>query len=281
MSDTEDEDLDVAHYHFQRKQRRKPRRQSQEGGEEPPIIRGLWVQEIDWLNSADGETTSSAEIIPPPPQFTDSVSQPCSLKELQSCLYEGCSCADVCECVTGLEDRDRSEDTNDTPSSDDRGGSDSSGLEQDSESVCTHESESDSSCGAEDGVQVTDSCGAEARMSNLTFDLMLVSGFNSSSRDERESDSAGCVQSLLGISDSTYTSSAVNTSQCAFSFDDMSDTDTVLDVLRGRVTQMPKLSVSPFFKDLVKTTLSDWKTSKPLNEGLIFHHVRHLCPVYI
>lgn len=213
------------------------------------------MQEIDWLNSADGETTSSAEIIPPPPQFTDS--QPCSHEQLRPC-DAGCSCADVCDSVTG------SEDTNDASSTDDRGGSDT-----DSESVRTHKSESDSSCGA------GDSFGAEARMSNLTFDLMHVSGFNSSSCTEWDSDSAGCVQSLLGVSDSVHTSGAVITSQCGLDFDGVGDTDTALDIIRGRVTQMSKLSASPFFKDLIKQTLSDWKTSKPLNEGLIFHHVRH------
>ncbi|KAM9336951.1 mitogen-activated protein kinase kinase kinase 14 [Symphorus nematophorus] len=259
MSDTEDEDFDVVHHHLQRKQRRKAGRQSQEGGEEPPIIRGLWVQEIDWLKSAEREMTSSAEIIPPPPQFTDSVSKPCSCGDLQFC-----SCTDVCECVTGLEDQDRSGDTEDTSSTEDRGGSDS-----DSESIRTHESESDSSCGAEDDIQVPDHFGGEARMSNLTFDLMHVSGFNSSSHAEWDSDSTGCVQSMLGISDSSYTPSTEDTPQCGFGFDDMSDTEAVLDILRGRVIQMPKLSVST---DLIKQTLNDWKSSKPLNEGLIFHH---------
>ncbi|XP_070708327.1 mitogen-activated protein kinase kinase kinase 14 [Pempheris klunzingeri] len=254
MSDTEDEDFDVAaklpHYHLQRKQRRKPRRQSQEGGGEPPIIRGLWVQEIDWLKSADREMASSAEIIPPPPQFTDSQpSHRCSFsRELHSC-----SCAPS-------EDHDRSVDTDDTSSSDGRGGSDSDcAVERDSESVCTQESESDSSCGVDDDPQVSGRFGVEAQKSTSTFDLMHVSG----------SDSAGCVQSLLGMSESTYTQSTEHTPQSAFGFDDMSDIDAALDVLRGRVTQTPKLSVSPV---LIKQTLNEWKTSKPVNEGLIFHH---------
>lgn len=260
MSDSEGEDLDEMHFHFQRKQRRKSRR-FRDGGEEPPIIRGLWVQEIDWLKSADGAATSSAEIIPPPPPFMDSFSQ--------SCLYEGCSCAGVCECLLDSGHRGGSEDT---ASSDDRGDSDSDcGLEQDSECVSTQESESDSSCGAEDG-QVPESFGAEARMSNLTFDPKHVSGFKSTSPAEPRSDSAGCVQSLLGISDSP--SSTVNTSQNAVGFGDLSPSDTVLDFLRGRVTQMPKLPVSPFFRDLIKHTLSEWTTSSPHNDGLIFHHVR-------
>lgn len=254
MSDSEDEDLDEMHFHFQRKQRRKSRR-CRDGGEEPPIIRGLWVQEIDWLKSADGSAMSSAEIIPPPPPFTDS----------HSCLYEGCGCAD-------LLDSGHRGGSEDTPSSEDRGDSDSDlDLEQDSECVCTQESESDSSCGAEE----PDSFGAEARLSHLTFDLMRVPGFKSSSPAEPPSDSAGCVQSLLGISDPTP--SAVNTSQNAFGSDDLSPFDTVLDFLRGRVTAMPKLPVSPFFRELIKHTLSEWTTSRRRNDGLIFHHVRLLC----
>ncbi|XP_074519906.1 mitogen-activated protein kinase kinase kinase 14 [Halichoeres trimaculatus] len=74
------------------------------------------------------------------------------------------------------------------------------------------------------------------------------------------------------MSDSTDSPSSVNISQSAFGFDDMSDSDTVLDFLRGRVTQMPRLCVSPFFTDLIKQTLNGWKTSKSSNEGLIFHH---------
>lgn len=276
MSDTEDENYMMAtklpHYHLQRKQRRKTRtRQSQEEGEEPPIIRGLWVQEIDWLKSAEKETTSAADIIPPPPQFTDSASVCCSRGDLRSCMYESCTCVNVCDCVRRFEgvslseERYRSADTDDTSRTDDRGGSDSDcGLEQDSESVCTHESESDSSCCAEDDIR--DDFGVEDSMSNSTFDRLHVSGFKSSS-SHADSDSTGCEQSRLGLSDSTFTPITVDGSRC---FDDMSDVDTVLNELRGRVTQMPKQFVSPFFNDLMK------QTTKHINEGLIFHHVRHL-----
>lgn len=260
MSDTEDEDSNVDHHHFARKQRRKTRRQNQEGGQEPPIIRGLWVQEIDWLKSADKEMTSSAEIIPPPPQFTDS----CGNGGLQSC-----SCTDVCECVSESRSEDQDRSDTDTSSSDSGGGSDS-----DCESIRTHESESDSSCGGEDDTQAPDSFGVEARASDLTFDLMHVSGFNSSSHAAWDSDSSGCVQSMLGISDSTYTPNSVNSSQCDFGFGDLSDTDTVVDVLRGRVTRMSRLYASSFFRDLIKQSLNDWKGNIPLNEGLLFHHVR-------
>ncbi|XP_065805721.1 mitogen-activated protein kinase kinase kinase 14 isoform X1 [Labrus bergylta] len=261
MSDSEDEDVDVdvaaklPHYHLQRKQRRKSGGQIPEVGEEPPIIRGLWVQEIDWLKSA--------EIIPPPPQFTDS----CSHGDERLCAHEGCGCADV------SPSEDRSGDAEDSSTSEHRACSDSDcGLERDSESICTHESESDSSCGADDVTHAADSLGVEARSSKLTFDLMNVSGFNSYSHTEWDSDSTGRVQSLLGMSDSTESLSSVNISQNAFGFDDMSDSDTVLDFLRGRVTQMPKLSVSPFFVDLIKQTLNGWRSRKPGNEGLIFDH---------
>ncbi|XP_031698778.1 mitogen-activated protein kinase kinase kinase 14 [Anarrhichthys ocellatus] len=263
----EDEDSDVAAnlplHHLQRKQRRKTRRQSQGDGEQPPIIQGLWVQEIDWLKSASKETTtSSAEIIPPPPQFTD-----CSHGD--SCVHKGG--ADVC--VRGVEDVSPSEDCYRSVDTNDKGGSDSDcSLDRDSESVYTHESESDSSCAAEDGTQAPGSLGVEDRMSNLAFDLMQVSGFTSSSHAEWDSDSTGCVRSLLGVSESNSTPSTVNASQRAFGVDDMSDIDTVLGGLRGRVTQLPKLFVSPFFRDLNKQTLNDWESSTPVNEGLIFHH---------
>nr|XP_020460362.1 uncharacterized protein LOC109962735 isoform X2 [Monopterus albus] len=262
MSDTED-DFDEAtklpRYHLQRKQRRKRRtRGSQEEGEEPPVIQGLWVQEIDWLKSADRETTSPSKIIPPPPQFTDSISTPCS--------QGGCSCAGARGCARGVkaasasEDQHRSTDTDHTPSTSDREGSDS---EQQSESLCTHDSESDSSCCIDGDIQVPDSFEAEASVPNPAFDLMHLTGFNSSSSHaEWDSD---CVQSVLGPSDSsTDTPSAVNASQC---FD-----DTVLGELRGRVMRMPKLLISFFFKDLLLQTLNEWKTTKPVNEGLVFHH---------
>ncbi|XP_056221345.1 uncharacterized protein LOC130161966 [Seriola aureovittata] len=278
VSDTEDEDVagKLPLHHLQRKQRRKTRsRQSQDEGEQPPIIRGLWVQEIDWLKSADGDTMSSTEIIPPPPQFTDSASCPCSHGDLHSYIRDKCcSCADACDCVRGLEDVSVSEDqyrsieTDDTSSTDDREDSDSDcGLDRDSESICTHESDSDSSYCAEDDKRV------EARVSNSTFDLMRVSGFTSSScHAEWDLDSTGCVQSLLGFSESAFTPDTVNTSQCAFGVDDLGDVDTVLDELRGKVMRMPKPFVSPFFKDLIKQTLSDWKHNVPVNEGVLFHH---------
>ncbi|XP_034716508.1 uncharacterized protein LOC117937009 [Etheostoma cragini] len=261
LSDTEDEDFTVAAdlplHHLQRKQRRKTRRRIQEDGEEPPIIQGLWVQEIDWLKSAGGVRTlsSSAEIIPPPPQFTDRCLGDSSVDQ---------GCADVC--LRGLLPVD----TEDTSSSDHGGGSDSDGgLEEDSQSIYTHESESDSSCGAEDNTQTPESLGVEARMSNLTFDRMQVSGFTSTCHAEWDFDSTGCVQSRLGNSDTTST---VNTFQCGCSSDDMSDIDTVLDGLRGRVTRLPRLFVSPFFRDLIKQTVNSWKTTTSVNEGLIFHH---------
>lgn len=270
MSDSDDENFETAtkfpRYHLQRKQRRKTRTtQSLEEGEEPPIIQGLWVQEIDWLKSADRETTSSAEIIPPPPQFTDSASDPCR----DSCMCDSCSCADVCDCVrrseeaSPSEDQCRSVDTEDTSSTDHRGGSGS-----DTDSVRTHESDSDSSYDVDVGTQGIMS----------TFDLMYVSGFTPSSNAGWNSDSRGSVQNPLGNSEYSHSLSTENTSQCSFGFDDMSD--AVLDELRGKVAHIPKLLVSAFCRDFIKRILNSWKTSKPANEGLIFHDVRHPHPVH-
>ncbi|XP_024913828.1 uncharacterized protein LOC103381633 isoform X2 [Cynoglossus semilaevis] len=258
ISDTEDEDFDVStkrsHYHWQRKQRRKARtRQSPEEGGEPPVICGLWVQEIDWLKSADAENVaaaSSAELIPPPPQFTDSVLCSCCHRDTHSSTCdEGCSCAELGDFVRESEDVSPSEDlcrsimSDETSSSEDRTGSDfDCGLDQTSESICTHDGDSDSSCCAEDDTQTPERLGVEANVSDSNFDLMHVSGFN------------------LSHVDWDYNS------------DDPSDTGEVLNAVGGRVTKMPKLCASPLLEDLIKDTLEDWTHNMAHNEGLIFHH---------
>lgn len=223
-SDSEDED--VALCRLQRKQRRKWRRGSPGGREERPVIQGLWVHEVDWLKSGE----SSSDLIPPPPQFTDS--QPCGAADEDA----GCSCTDVCECVTG-----QSGDTDDCD------------LDQDSES------ESNSSRGGEDNAPVT---------ADLTFDLMQVS----SASDARWSDSAGSLHSLLG--DSHSAPSDGNKSQCGFVSNEPNHPDAFMEVLRGRVTQMTKATTSLLFRNLIKGTLREWRSSKHLHEGLLFHHVR-------
>lgn len=93
---------------------------------------------------------------------------------------------------------------------------------------------------------------------NLTFDLTQLS--SSPSSDLRSPDSAGSLHSLLGVS------------PCASG--DPSLPDAVADVLRGRVTQMAKTWASPVFRNLIKCTLGEWRSSGHLHEGLIFHHVR-------
>ncbi|XP_035997955.1 mitogen-activated protein kinase kinase kinase 14 [Fundulus heteroclitus] len=218
ICDTEDEDLDeVFHQHLHRKQRRKPRsklKTLEEGGE-PPVIQGLWVQEIDWLKA-----TLPAEIIPPPPQFTD-------------------SCCPLDSCKSGQTDV--------SSSSDDRQGSDC-------ESVFTQESGSDSSYSA-----AADQCELESDMSDPNSDLTHVSGFHS----DWDSGSSECARSLqeIPISDS---------SQMAFTFN---KSDSEFDELKGRVKQIPKLFISTFFINSMKQILDSWTTTKPANEGLIFHHL--------
>ncbi|XP_056432626.1 mitogen-activated protein kinase kinase kinase 14 [Gadus chalcogrammus] len=88
LSESDGEACPPAHQrHPCRKPRRKPwrRRSLVENHQEPPIIQGLWVQEIDWLRPRPGHGTASLAadptwtpslpcgIIPPPPQFTDRV----------------------------------------------------------------------------------------------------------------------------------------------------------------------------------------------------------------
>lgn len=150
MSDTEDEDEAQTWFNLQRKQfSRTSRPGGPEPGAERPVIRGLWVQEVR-QTSADSEwTLSSAGIVPPPPEFTDSVA---------------CDCACVCQCASRSEGASLSEDAEDTSSGEDGGG-----LEQDSE--CAHES--DSSCWAEEGAA---GLRAAEKWSALTFDPAVVSG---------------------------------------------------------------------------------------------------------
>ncbi|XP_055005824.1 mitogen-activated protein kinase kinase kinase 14 isoform X2 [Boleophthalmus pectinirostris] len=132
LSDTDEEDSTAQPHHLQRKQRRKSRgRANAEDGQERPIIQGLWVQEIDWLRSSSKEMTS-CDIIPPPPQFTDSYNG--KLSPLCS------SCEDKLKAISISEDQYRLTDT-----SLDRGDSDWD-YEQDSES----NNESDSSYCVED-----------------------------------------------------------------------------------------------------------------------------------
>ncbi|KAM4624574.1 mitogen-activated protein kinase kinase kinase 14 [Polymixia lowei] len=318
VSDTEDEDCEggpkLPLYRVCRKQRRKPRasRQTREQGEEPPIIQGLWVQEIDWLRSVDNGMTSPADIIPPPPQFTDWI--PCSHGDGEAVsktyVHEGlsashCSCTDVYDCGGRLEDLSLSEDqyglkdAEDSSSVDGRGVSD---LEHagGSESIHTHESESDSSCcvgGVSDFVRRSKDRLSSARApvkfqdaSDATCDLIGVSGFDSSSRcAEWESESTSswktasdstssfteaseCVQSMGGVSDTTCTPWVVPTSLYTGGAGGVFGIDTMLDGLRGRVTQTPKHFISPFFKELVKDIPSERKTSVHVNEGIIFNN---------
>lgn len=161
LSDTEDEDEAPTWFHLQKKQCSRTSRLDREGTGERPVIRGLWVQEVRQTSADSDWTLSSAGIIPPPPEFTDSV---------------GCSCAAVCQCAWGSEVVSQSEGADDTSSSKDGGGS-----EQDSAGTY----ESDSSCWPEDGA-------AELRagdpMSAMTFDPVLA--FASSAGAERRCDSS-------------------------------------------------------------------------------------------
>lgn len=283
------------------------------------------MQEIDWLRSADNETTPPADIIPPPPQFTDWIVHTCSHADDSliaippSCGNEGasaccCRCADVYECVSRLEDVSLSGDQyglideDDSSSTDSRGVSGSDcGLEQESDSICTHERESDSSCCVGDGCDsvccledplgcLSDSFQDGTGVSDTTYDLMGVSGFTPSlchaeldfestsswqGGSQSSSSFAGASGCTQGISDCTCTHNAVSTCLCTDSAEGVSDIDTVLDGLRGRVTRMPKHFVLPLFKDLVKHTPNEWMTKINVNEGIIFHSVRYLHSVQL
>lgn len=109
-------------------------------------------------------------------------------------------------------------------------------------------------------------CCVFPNVSDLTLDLMHVSGFNSAPHLEEDSDSD---QSMLGVSDSSDSLSSESLATCGS--DDTSD--PAFEELRGRVTQIPKLFISSLFRGSVQQILDVWKTSEPANEGLVFHHV--------
>lgn len=160
----------MAPFYLQRKQRRKWSGRSLSGWAERPVIQGLWVQEVDWLKSGE----PSSDVIPPPPQFTDSASPPCG-----PAGGADCSCTDVCECVTG-----QSGDTDDCD------------LDRDSES------ESDSSRGAEDTTNLTFdlmqvSSATDATSSDSAGSLQsLLGDSHSNSSDVNKSQ---CVFGLGGL----------------------------------------------------------------------------------
>lgn len=249
ISDTDDEDPNAQH--IQRKQRRKSQaRIRPEDGQERPIIQGLWVQEIDWLPSTSKEMTS-CDIIPPPPQFTDSYSG-----DLERLSPLCCSCEDKFQSLSISEDQYRLTDT-----SLGRGDSDWEN-EHDSESI----NESDSSCCVEDCAQRQYNTG----MSDSTFDLMGISGFSrdpdycSTSCESVTDSSSGRTHRRLRMYD--------HTPDVNFSADDVDKTDAALVELRGRVTHTPKMFAALFFEDVIRQSLREWNTKQTVNEGLLFHN---------
>ncbi|XP_023805571.1 uncharacterized protein LOC101166422 isoform X1 [Oryzias latipes] len=218
--------------------RTRNRRRRQEEGEEPPIIRGLWVQEIDWLKA-----TSAAGVIPPPPQFTDP--PPCCHGNPPG-TFRGCVC--------GTEEAPQRKSVH-ADGSDNRGGSDS-----DWGSINSRESQSDSSCVVEEDDLGEGPC----------LELLHVSGFEPSPHAGWDSDSTEWVPSPLGTPASSSVHSSVDSSQSAVQDD---PGDGVLDELRGKVRHISKFIVSAFLRASMKDILNDWKTSAFANQGLLFHRL--------
>lgn len=239
LSDTDEEDTAALLHHLQRKRRKSQPKQpiSPGEGQQRPVIQGLWVQEIDWLPSASKGMTS-CDIIPPPPQFTDSY---CGDSARVSPLCP--SCEDELKAVSVSEDQYRV-----TDSSVDRGDSDWD-CEQDSESL----NESDSSCCVEN-------CSQGQCNTGSTLDLMGVSGF---SRDPEYDPSSCDFSNSLGMSDHTL--------DMSFGADEVDNVDGAVEELRGRVTHAPKLFAGLFFEDVIRQSLQEWNSKQTVNEGLLFH----------
>lgn len=128
------------------------------------------------------------------------------------------------------------------------------------------------------GCSCTDACECVTGQSADTDDCDPDRDSDSESENEPpattdlRSDSAGSLRSLGGGSHSA--SSDVTEPQCVFGLDDPNLPEAAADVLRGRVVQMTKTAASPLLKALIRQTLSEWRSSRRLHEGLIFHQVR-------
>ncbi|KAL0984193.1 hypothetical protein UPYG_G00138340 [Umbra pygmaea] len=289
-SDTDDENYvrntrKVPHHRIRRKLRRKaPKEKQREEGQEPPVIQGLWVQEIDWSKSTHQDTSWASDL----PKHKDWVPH---------CPGD-CSLECVSKCVDGLSDIFYK--LIDVPnSSSESGVSESTGSLQnksESESIRTHESESDSSCGFGDW-GMSDSVCSLVDMSDGLSSVMCVSDNFLATLATASSSNSSC--SLMGVSDSDSTCShgrqsrssssvegASNSSRSLVGVPDMAgfvsqsfcsvgggfDSEMMLEELRGRVTQKHKRLVSPFFKALVEDISDERKeVASRINEGLIFH----------
>ncbi|XP_041717148.2 mitogen-activated protein kinase kinase kinase 14 [Coregonus clupeaformis] len=295
----------VPHHHIRRKLRRKPQEGRQrEEEQEPPVIQGLWVQEIDWSKSTNKDMSWASEVNQLPvdlPKHTDSIWVPhrrggCSLDTVFE-LVSHCSLEGVSKCADGLSDIYELMGVSD--SSSESGGMSESPCSlksiSDSESIRTHESESDSSCSFGDGglsdsvcslVDVSDClssvmCVSDnflapegASDSNSSCNLMGVSDSDSTCSRGWESGSSSSVEgasnsfcNLVGVSNIP---GGVSGSLC--SVGGVSDSETMFEELRSRVTQKHQRFVSPFFKALVKDVSDEMKEfTAQINEGLIFH----------
>ncbi|KAJ7987704.1 hypothetical protein DPEC_G00329250 [Dallia pectoralis] len=144
--------------------RRALKVRQREEGQEPPVIRGLWVQEIDWSKSTNQDVSLSSHINQPTvelPRHSDLT------QELRT----------VSKCVDGVSDIFYKRPGVPVSSSESVGGTDSPcslNSISDSESIRTHESQSDSSCVFGDR-GVSDSVCSLADVSDCLSSVMCVS----------------------------------------------------------------------------------------------------------
>ncbi|XP_012989326.3 mitogen-activated protein kinase kinase kinase 14 isoform X2 [Esox lucius] len=281
--------------------RRKLRRRAQEGrpreeGQEPPVIQGLWVQEIDWSKSTNRDMSWASDTS----QHTlDSPVHKFSTRDPQSpgdCL-EGAS-----RCVDGLSDIFYELTGVPDSSSESVGGTDSPcSLKSisDSESIHTHEGGSDSVCSL---VDVSDCLSSVMCVSddflapvgttsacNSSCSLMGVSDAHSRRSSSSEEGASSSFCGLVGVSDahSRRSSSSEEGASSPFcglvgvsdirgmesgSLPSGASNSETLKALRGRVTPKDQRFISPFFKELVEDISDEKKeVTSQINEGLILH----------
>ncbi|KAG7277602.1 hypothetical protein CRUP_013920 [Coryphaenoides rupestris] len=270
---------------FSRKHRRRPWRQHDRAGnnnQEPPIIQGLWVQEIDWLQPRHHQDPATSavidhvktpllpcSIIPPPPQFTDGVlvADPHCHGDDQALQrhtrHTLQSIVDGLERVSLLEEEEEEEEDEHT------GGQ-----------SCARDSDSTPAPGGEAGGSESarwDSWSSSDMESDAESTSSSCWGLDSSSGSVP--DCPDSAQNPGGTANASCTCASIGIgSQCACTVVAAmaagGDVDErLLAGLRGRVTRAGSHSILPFFKEWEKRRATHEQTDpdEQAHEGILLH----------
>ncbi|CAL8284505.1 unnamed protein product [Merluccius merluccius] len=252
---------------LRRKPRRKPWRRHGRAGnnQEPPIIQGLWVQEIDWLRQRpqhDPPTTSADDpamtpslpcgIIPPPPQFTDRV-----------VADPGCHGDD--EAMSGDDDYFVSECVSPSEEDDEHTGGQNRAGDPDSAPAPGRGSESANGESTSWGSRSSDAeSDAESTVSSWSRGSDSSGGGSWPDCSDRAANaSCACASVALGSQCTCAAAAAAAGGEVD---------ESQLAGLRGRVTRAESRFILPFFKDREKyDAMRTDAEEQQSNEGILLH----------